>query len=62
MTDRLPSSPRQRRMKNSRPDVELLQILSEVRLRERLDAVEDSFVSSHHPLQLERIEESLRYL
>src|SRR5258706_3671520 len=44
---------------DERRDVELLQILGEVRLGERLDAVEHPFVAGLHALEPERVTEAL---
>jgi len=42
--------------------VDLLQVLGEVRLREGLDAIEDSPEAGLHPLEPERVTQALRDL
>src|SRR5258708_4752625 len=49
-------------VEDERRHVELLEIFGEVRLRERLDAIVDGFVSSQHSLKPERIPQALRDL
>ena len=49
-------------VQDQRRHVELLEILGEIRLGERLDAVEDGLDVRQHPLQPERVPQSLRDL